>query len=691
MPNLHAAAPRAAHLLAFLVPAAVPAQTAQQQAIPISVSTVAAPPSIAFSWPLDATATGYTVYRRLANATSWGTPTTVPGGGGATGWVDTSVAAGTRYDYWFNRSSPSGAGRTFVSSGIEVPLVDWRGTLLLLVDASVALPLAAEVERLVSDLVGDGWTVRRHNVLPAQTPSSVRALVVADYNAAPNEVRAVLLLGHVPVPYSGAMNPDGHPDHFGAWPADVYYGEMHGPWTDATVNTTVASRPQNRNVPGDGKFDQTALPSDVELMVGRVDLHDMPAFAASEVELLRAYLDKDHAYRHRLFAVDQRAVVDDNFGWFGGEAFAASGWRNFAVLVGPGNVTAGDYFTLQNTTTGGGYVWSYGCGGGWFQGASGVGTTADFAAATNRNVFTMLFGSYFGDFDASDSFLRAPLCSGWTLTDCWAGRPHWSFHHMAMGEPIGFSARASQNDTTAGGYGSRWTHLALMGDPTLRQHVIAPPTAVGASLARTGQVQLAWTPSPDPIAGYHVYRAAFPEGPFARLTSAPVVAAVFTDTTPLAGSNAYLVKATRLEPSPSGTYWNASQGAAAVVCTPGAAVAQNIGAPCGVPAPTFTTSRPVLGQVLALSIGNGPPSGVGQMFSGTIGSPLPIEGCDLHLTLPSLAFFLPLLLDGTGAWAVAFPLPADPTWNCLAVDLQAAVWGASGLTLTNAMRLVLGD
>ncbi|MEZ5967176.1 MAG: fibronectin type III domain-containing protein [Planctomycetota bacterium] len=681
--------PRLCLAVASLSAAPLLAQTAQQQAILVSVQTQVAPPAITFAWPLDATATGYSVLRRVAGTVSWGTSTSIPGGGAATGWVDSNVSAGVAYEYWFTRNAPTGQGRTFVSSGLDLPIVDARGGLVLVVDTSVALPLATEIERLVADLRGDGWTVLRHNVLPSEPVPSVRARIQADWSAAPNDVQAVFLLGHVPVPYSGALNPDGHADHYGAWPADVYYGEMNGAWTDSTVNTTAASRVQNRNVPGDGKFDQTGLPSDVELMVGRVDLHDMPAFGSNEVELLRAYLDKDHAYRHREFAVDQRAVIDDNFGWFGGEAFAASGWRNFSVLVGSMNIAAGDYFTLQNTTTGGGYSWSYGCGGGSYQSASGIGTTNDFVTATNRNVFTMLFGSYFGDFDATNSFLRAPLCSGWTLTDCWAGRPHWSFHQMAMGAPIGSCARYSQNDVYAGGYGLRYVHLALMGDPTLRQHVIAPPSSVTAG-ATSGAIQLGWTASADPVAGYHVYRAAFPEGPFTRITATPATGTTFTDANPLAGSNAYLVKAVRLELSPSGTYWNSSQGVAVAACTPGAAVAQSLGTACGTPAPVFQSTRPVLGRVLSWSIGNAEPNGVGQMFAGTIASPLPIEGCDLRLSLSQLSVFLPLVMDGSGSWSAAFPLPNDPSWTCLALDLQAAIWGGSGLTMTNAMRLVLG-
>ncbi|MGB1104235.1 MAG: hypothetical protein ACPG21_11480 [Crocinitomicaceae bacterium] len=57
---------------------------------------------------------------------------------------------------------------------------------------------------------------------------------------------------------------------------------MDGTWTDAAVNNTTASSPRNHNVPGDGKFDQSRVPSTLELQVSRVDFNDLPAFAESE-------------------------------------------------------------------------------------------------------------------------------------------------------------------------------------------------------------------------------------------------------------------------------------------------------------------------------------------------------------------------------------------------------------------------
>src|SRR5262249_17856730 len=153
------------------------------------------------------------------------------------------------------------------------------------------------------DLLGDGWAVARYYVSRNDSPVNIKGLIKAEYVADPAQVRAVILLGHVPVPYSGNLNPDLHPNHLGAWPADAFYGEVDGTSTDSNVSSTSAEDPRNHNVPGDGKFDQTFLPSAVELQVGRVDLSDLQAFLPkTERDLLGQYLNKNHAFRHRVFS-----------------------------------------------------------------------------------------------------------------------------------------------------------------------------------------------------------------------------------------------------------------------------------------------------------------------------------------------------------------------------------------------------
>ncbi|MCY7329971.1 MAG: hypothetical protein LH618_15560, partial [Saprospiraceae bacterium] len=58
---------------------------------------------------------------------------------------------------------------------------------------------------------------------PSSTVQSIKNQILTSYNADPANVTAVLLLGSIPIPYSGNSAWDGHsPDHTGAWPSDAY-------------------------------------------------------------------------------------------------------------------------------------------------------------------------------------------------------------------------------------------------------------------------------------------------------------------------------------------------------------------------------------------------------------------------------------------------------------------------------------
>ncbi|MCD6051878.1 MAG: hypothetical protein K0Q55_3287, partial [Verrucomicrobia bacterium] len=224
-----------------------------EYAVQVSASVQASPARITLSWPQDTlnTPSGYTVYRKAAGATSWGTGT--PLSGATTSYVDTSIAAGTPYEYQIVKAGSSYTGYGYIYTGVNVPLVENRGKVVLIVDNTYATQLATELTRLEKDLIGDGWTVLRHDVARNATPTTVKNLIKADYNADPANVKSVFLFGHVAVPYSGNIVPDGHaPDHTGAWPADAFYGDMDGSWTDNSVNNAGATDVRNDNVPGDG-------------------------------------------------------------------------------------------------------------------------------------------------------------------------------------------------------------------------------------------------------------------------------------------------------------------------------------------------------------------------------------------------------------------------------------------------------
>lgn len=574
----------------------------------VTATVQASPAQITLSWKQDTAGTpaSYTVYRKAPAATAWGNPLATFSGN-TTNFTDTNVALGTAYEYQIVKDFTAARGYNgygYVEAGINVPLVDNRGTVILVVDTSFASALSAELARLQQDLAGDGWVVRRHDVGRGDSVVSVKNLIRADYLADPANVNTVFLFGHVPVPYSGQLNPDGHPEHLGAWPADVYYGDMDGQWTDSTVNfkqiqnTDPADAARLTNVPGDGKFDQSTIPAVVKLQVGRVDLANLPGYLQyqsnpsfpNEQELLRQYLNKDHNFRHTLLAVRRRAIMGDYVGNKNGVAPAASGFRSFAPLVGVGDANLTNLNILYNDAQGywiptlaaNDYLFALGCGAGSYTSIGGIGvrtpyydaTTTDMVSNDIRAVFVLLFGSWCGDWDHEDDIVRSILATPtYGLAAMYTGVPHWFLHPMGLGETIGYCARLTQNNTNPGLYqnqvtlSSNMVHIALMGDPTLRLNPVVPVSSLSA-VSSGGQATLNWTGSTDSsIAGYHVYRATSASGLFTRLTGSPIGNSSFTDSSAPSGA-VYMVRAVKLESTPSGTYFNASQG---VFATPGSA------------------------------------------------------------------------------------------------------------------------
>lgn len=545
----------------------VSAAPIKSYSVQVSAEVQVSPPLIQLSWPGDTDGTNYVLSRKIKDAASWSFLATLSGT--STNYTDAGVSVGSAFEYKIIKNTSAGyTGYGYIFAGINVPMLDSRGKLILIVENTYSGDLVVELAHLQQDLTGDGWIVIRHDVNRTNSVESVKNLIKADYDSDPNNTTAVFLFGRVPVPYSGDIFPDGHIAHRGAWPADLYYGDMNGNWTDNSVTSTNAELSRNWNVPGDGKFDQSSPPADVKLQVGRVDLSNMTCYSIIspplyEKDLLRQYLNKDHNFRHRSITVERRGFLTDNFSSTDYDPVAGSGWRNFSAFFGSTNITESGYGTFFPVLATQSYLWSFGSGGGQYYTCNGVGSSDDFATNDAKVVFTMLMGSKFGDWDNESNILRAPLGSKtYTLTCSYSGAPQWLYHHMALGETIGYSTKLTQNNVSNGLYvatqGTRQVHIALMGDPSLRLHPVIPPS----NLVATGMnnVTLNWTASNDSnLQGYHIYRSTSEAGPFTRLTSSPVAANSFVDSPP-SGAYTYMVRAIKLEQSGSGTYFNPSQG-----------------------------------------------------------------------------------------------------------------------------------
>jgi hypothetical protein len=541
------------------------AQVPKDITLPIT-ATVGAN-NITLTWPNPGNADLLVLRRTKGQAgTAWVVVLNVAGSNANT-IVDNGVAPGQIYEYTVQRTIAGFSAIGYAHVAMNAPVVNSRGKILIFVDSTTADAAGVELIRLKNDMRGDGWWPIPFKVGPAATPQSVKAQIVQAYNEDPLNVKSVLLIGDVPIPYSGNTNWDGHPEHAGAWPSDAYYADVDGNWTDVSVNNTTPARAANVNVPGDGKFDQSFIPSACELQVGRIDFRriNAPAFGAPDkVALLKRYLLKNHRWRNGLYEVENKALVDDNFGFFGGEAFAANGYRNAYPLVGEANVIAGDFF---NDTDNQSFLMGYGCGGGTYTSAGGVGSSANFATDSVHIVFSNLFGSYHGDWDFENNpFMPSALASrGGILTCSWAGRPHHFYQALASGETFGYVMLETMNAPYNNGFyqsiGEGGAHVALLGDPTLRAHVVKPATQLSAANSGCNGVALNWTASAETVIGYHVYRAPSQDGPYTRLTANPVTGTTFTDNSPVPDTVYYQVRAVKNVTSPGGgTYTNNSTG-----------------------------------------------------------------------------------------------------------------------------------
>lgn len=486
-------------------------------------------------------------------------------------FVDNNVVPNQAYEYGVF-ASHTNLISGYVAAGINIEAKHHQGNVLLMIDSTYMVAAQNELDLFKRDLIKEGWKVLTQYAGRGESPTVVKQRISNCNNT--HTLEGVILLGHIPVPYSGDIAPDAHMDHVGAWPADVYYADMCSPtntiWQDVVLNNTSASSIRNHNQVGDGKYDVSSIgyTTSTKIFVGRIDVVNMSQISTNDVQLFKQYINKNHVYKASLKKFKKQGLIDDHFGFFYGEAFAQNGWRNMCALLGRDSITEGNYLTeLKNDS----YLWSYACGGGWGYGATGIGITANFNTTQLESVFTMLYGSYFGDWDNSNNFLRAPIASpSSTLVSFWAGRPNWFMHNMALGEPIGYSYLNTVDNVGSyfpKGAANAQVHQALHGDPTLKMYVYEAPSELEAfEISNGAQVKLEWQASVDPgVTGYYVYRASSINGDFQLLNQLPVTTLSFVDNSPLPSggninSTAYMVRAVKLEQTVTGSFYNLSPG-----------------------------------------------------------------------------------------------------------------------------------
>ena len=523
-------------------------------------------------------------------------------------FCDTTVGAGTNYEYRVSQfitnyscSFPETAYPYWYyqhfNAGTWAPLRDSRGNLELLVESGAAASLISELATLTNDLIGDGYKVFQHNIAASEVTNagwaaavtSTKSLVVADYNTDPTSDWTIFIVGHVPIPYSGDSSPGGHTGNLGAHPADWYYADTNSSaWTDTTVNDSTGDFAAQHNVPGDGKFDQSTMPTAPEMRVGRVDFRNMPAFSQTEVQLLSQYLKRDHAWRTKQVQVRDMGIINsNNNAGLVYRALPADAWDIQSGVFGTTNNTVlGDWLRDAGSNTNNSFLFAASYGNGWYTQDLQVAYTTNFANTNLYAVFCTHFGSYFGDWDSAiitNCVLLAPLC---TIGNTLANYYHSEIMNVGtsdMDEPIGnelfsevwvpFVGSLANNylaygitDTNTGvvtyNGPSENLYISLMGDPTLRQRNVAPPANAAMYASGPGGANrlISWTyPTETNVLGFHVYRAPPTNlSQWVRLTAIPTNSP-YLDTTASSSNYTYWVRTVALQTNVSRSFLSASE------------------------------------------------------------------------------------------------------------------------------------
>jgi len=506
-------------------------------------------------------------YRRPLGETNWGRPLFEKN----TSWsyLDVSLTPGKYYEYFLDSKQDAHLTARFIATALRGQPIHQRGRVLLLIDETVNTALGPDLTKLETDLVGDGWKVSRMKAPRQSGPSYKEDMrrCVADlktFAVAHSDLEMIYIIGHVVMPYSGWHNPDGHGPR--AFVADGLYGDVldERVWGDQ-LNLG------GGNPAGDGKFDLNHFPSELKYGVGRVDFAALPAFEKNkvnsplhEIELLRIYLNRAHAYRHGALRFPDSNSFYTTSGRALERVMAHDATRTTEMLFGD---DLSRIRRVNDFVKGESYLWSFHAGTGAHSRAH-TGNPADETSTSNlaehvrfsNSGFYLVDGSYQGEWDHPDSLLRALLATGNGLGSSWGRMARWRLHYLGVGLPIGSAIKHSINiGVTQNISYLKATYLTYLGDPTLRMQILSPPSNIGGS--RSGaKVVLNWSPSPEPSARYYVYRSENGmQGDFTLLNAdSPLSSNSFT-TGSVSPAEVYQVRAAQLFHTGGGSFTNLSQ------------------------------------------------------------------------------------------------------------------------------------
>ena len=529
-------------------------------------------------------------------------------------WTDTSLDLDTNvtYEYSVGRFDtrpenllgykPLVSVKGLISVAVELDHFvhsNRPGGVIVLVEQALMNDLSFEINRYVQDLQGDGWEVVYQEVDltglqdDINSAQQVKSIISGLYTPNSNFTNLVLI-GDFPVVTAGTKRFDGHGNpskviDLPAEPTDNFYGDLIypnsvSPWVD---NLTFIQGTNNSQQGADGSFDLSFIGDDgdgipIELAVGRIDMSSLNnSNWEDRIDLLRRYLDRNHAFRHGQFDVDNAVFMFNNGGAKNQTRESArrnyspsvglstnvvsqglEGFRTKVPRPGSGNVVFPEASDWENIPVSS-YMWgSFGTTG---ENVGNKFISSQLASRNNavRTVFNELTSSYSMDWDSGISAMSSIIAAdGYGLTSFWSNWGNVYLHHMASGSTIGEAMLITQSyDHLYGINVGAEAFRTLIGDPTLRSVITKPPTELTAVEAPdTSGVQLNWMPSPD--ADDYVILADYGNG-YEEIEIVTETAIGNLNYFDESGDNdtKYMVRSRELINRYSGTFYNLSQGA----------------------------------------------------------------------------------------------------------------------------------
>ena len=216
---------------------------------------------------------------------------------------------------------------------------------------------------------------------------------------------------------------------------------------------------------------------------GRVDFANMPAFEddqnrgipkRSEITMLRDYLNKNHDFRTGMTYYLPRVASRGSFTGFAeilNDRLSQAAQRNANWLFGASVDSTIDEDLFQTRRP---ILWGYQAGFGNYEfinccGLSYTYSTVSLTDPANNPAIgiVVLDGSYFGEWDRKNVFLRAVLAQPkYTVAALWGRQAHLRFERLALGHTLGEGMLDTINDLSQFRTKPN-VHLQLLGDPSL--------------------------------------------------------------------------------------------------------------------------------------------------------------------------------------------------------------------------------